>query len=177
MKKMIALLLCCLLLTACRQPAAPTEPDTPTEPPVTVTEPAPTSPEPTETQPPTDPVMLKFTVYHPNENADGFETLEVSTATIDAESVVYALIWAEVLPEGTKVNSLSSEGMQLNIDFNAAFRDHLFTMGTAGERMLIGSVVNTFLGAYQAESVMLTVDGEIIESGHVAYDFPIEFME
>lgn len=176
MKKLIALLLCCLLLTACGQTAAPTDPTDPTDPPIIETDP-PTEPTPTETQTPTYPVMLKFMVYHPNENADGFEITEIVTASLDADTVMSALIWIGVLPEGTKVNSLSSEGMQLNIDFNETFRDHLLTMGTAGERLLIGSVVNTFLNAYQAESVLFTVNGEVVESGHVAYDFPIEFME
>jgi hypothetical protein len=125
--------------------------------------------------PETEPIMLKFTVYYPNENADGLESTVMTSTTIDPDTLIHALIWLNVLPEDTKVNSLSSEGLQLNIDFNETFRDYLCTMGTSGEMVLIGSVVNTFLSAYQAESVMLTVNGEIIESGHVVYDFPIEF--
>ena len=39
--------------------------------------------------------------------------------------------------------------------------------------MVVGSVVNTFLDAFQAESVYFTVDGQILESGHVIYDFAI----
>ena len=36
-------------------------------------------------------------------------------------------------------------------------------------------VVNTFLDAFQAESVYFTVDGQILESGHVIYDFAMPF--
>jgi len=65
----------------------------------------------------------------------------------------------------------------LNIDFNRSFADLICSMGTAGELMITGSVVNTFLSAFQAESVYFTVDGEILESGHVIYDFPLTFVE
>lgn len=174
MKRLLLIAMCCLMLTACAQPApAPTT--TPTAPPETAAPTAPPTEPPTEN--PTEHNPLTFTVYSGNGNADGFVTTEVEVAVINEETVTQKLIEAGVLPEGTKVNDLSAEGMQLNIDFNAPFRDHLFTMGTAGEMILIGSVVNTFLNAYQAESIFLTVDGEILESGHVIYDFPITFME
>lgn len=171
MKKLTALLLCMLLLAGCANPAVPAEP---TVPPATETVPV-TNPLPTE--PPTDPVMLQFSVYRPNENADGYDAIVMSAAAIDAETLLYSLIWAEVLPEGTLINSLSSEGMQLNVDFNDVFLTHMQSMGSTGELLFVGSVVNTFLKAYQAESMMITVNGEIMESGHVIYDFPIEFME
>ena len=66
---------------------------------------------------------------------------------------------------------------QLTLDFNQAFADQLKTYGTSGERMMIGCVVNTFLRAYDAQTVYITIDGGILESGHVIYDFPIGFME
>ena len=43
--------------------------------------------------------------------------------------------------------------------------------------MIMGSVVNTYLSAYDAESVFITVNGEILETGHMIYDFPITYME
>ena len=87
------------------------------------------------------------------------------------------MISAAVLHEGIQVNWERLEGTQLHVDFNAAFRDQLMTYGTAGELMMIGSVVNSLLRAYGADSVMLTVEGDIFESGHVIYDFPLEFHE
>ena len=182
MKKLLALLLCVFLLTGCAQSAEPTTPQTPTNPPaaspsIPETEPS-SSPTDIPTEPmDTEPVMLQFTVYYPNENADGLESIVMSSTTIDPDTLIRALVWLNVLPEATKVNSLTSEGLQLNIDFNETFRDYLCTMGTSGEMVLIGSVVNSFLSAYQAESIMITANGETIESGHVVYDFPIEFID
>ena len=182
MKKLLALLLCVFLLTGCAQSAEPTTPQTPTNPPaaspsIPETEPS-SSPTDIPTEPmDTEPAMWQFTVYYPNENADGLESIVMSSTTIDPDTLIRALVWLNVLPEATKVNSLTSEGLQLNIDFNETFRDYLCTMGTSGEMVLIGSVVNTFLSAYQAESIMITANGETIESGHVVYDFPIEFID
>lgn len=165
MKRILTILLCCLLLTACG-----TTQSTPTE--------APTAPPVTEapTEVPTEAAPQSFTLYYGDENAENFLSEEIQVPEIDEIVVTQQLISAGVLPEGVAVNSLSLDGTQLNIDFNAPFLEHLNTMGTSGERILIGSVVNTFLSAYQAETVMLTVGGETVESGHVVYDFPIEFM-
>ena len=171
MKKLIVFALCCLMLTACVPAApAPTQPSE-TQPEVTQPQPTYTEPLPTETEP------VTFTVYWGNENADGLLSAEVQVPEINEEAVIAELVKAGAIPEGVAVNELTREGDQLNIDFNEAFLNYLYTMGTSGELMLTGSVVNTFLSAYGAESVMFTVNGEIVESGHVIYDFPLSFAE
>ena len=158
MKRLISIFLLCLLLTACGQPAS---------------EPAPTS------MPATAPTQetVTCTLYLPNENADGFYEQVAILEALNAQQIVDQLISAAVLHEGILVNWERLEGTQLHVDFNAAFRDQLMTYGTAGELMMIGSVVNSLLRAYEADSVMLTVEGDIFESGHVIYDFPLEFYE
>ena len=178
MKKLIVFALCCLMLTAC-VPAAPasTQPSE-TQPEVTQPEPTYTEPMPTETEAaPTEPELLAFTVYWGNENADGLLSAEVLVPEINEEVVIAELVKAGAIPEGVAVNALTREGDRLHIDFNEDFLNYLYTMGTSGELMLTGSVVNTFLSAYGAESVMFTVNGEIVESGHVIYDFPLTFTD
>lgn len=171
MKKLIVFALCCLMLTACVPAApAPTQPSE-TQPEVTQPQPTYTEPMPTETEP------VTFTVYWGNENADGLLSAEVQVSEINEEVVIAELVKVGAIPEGVAVNELTREGDRLNIDFNEAFLNYLYTMGTSGELMLTGSVVNTFLSAYGAESVMFTVNGEIVESGHVIYDFPLSFAE
>ena len=177
MKKLLAVLLCCLLLTGCgsttvdHQPTDSTgaagqtlqtdgaEPDTTGQ----------TDPQVPESD---DPVT--FTVYTPNENLDGFVATEVTGEKL---SVLEALIGAGVLNADVEVNSVALEGTALRVDMNSAFADQIYTMGTTGEHMLMGCLVNTFLSAYHAETLTLTVDGEILESGHVIYDFPMEFFQ
>ena len=40
--------------------------------------------------------------------------------------------------------------------------------------MLIYSLVNTFVQARGVDSVILTVDGAPLESGHEVYDYPLQ---
>ena len=173
MRKIISLLLCSLLLTGCS--AAPAETTTPPE----IT----TSPETTSTletaEPSTVPteVSLPLNIYVPDENAENFNTIPTTIDALDAEIILEMLIENRMLNEDIELNSVELVDSQLKLDFNQAFLDQLLTYGTAGERMMIGCVVNTYLSAYDAETVYITVNGKIMESGHVVYDFPMEFFE
>lgn len=172
MNRILTVILICALLAGCA--ATANNPEA-TVLPIIESE-APTAP--TEaTQPETTPVMtLTYRLYLPNDNADGFDIRDIDTTVITAESVLKELQDRGALPETVAINSFGSEGTQLNIDFNRAFGDLVCSMGTAGELMITGSVVNTYLSAFQAESVFFTVEGEILESGHVIYDFPLTFV-
>ncbi len=171
MKRILTILLCCLLLTACAQ----TQP-TPTQAPSA--HPAATSPTAAiATEQPTEAPLLSFTLYYGDDHAENFLSREVQVPEIRADVVIAQLISAGVLTDGVAVNSLSKTGDLLTVDFNQAFGSLVCSMGTSGERIIVGSVVNTFLNAFQAASLRFTVDGEILESGHVIYDFPLDFME
>lgn len=179
MKRILSVILVFLLLAGC---AAVTDPKETTVLPIIETDP----PEATQTEPPAvpetepatmPPVLLTYQIYLPNDNADGFDIETVETEQITAESVLQELINRSVLPETVAINSFGSEGTQLNIDFNQPFADLICSMGTSGELMITGSVVNTFISAFQAESVYFTINGNILESGHVIYDFPLTFVK
>ena len=130
---------------------------------------------PEETLEPT-PQPLSYSIYVPNDNADGFITETVRTEEISAEAVLTALTERNVLPDTVSLNRFSIDGGLITLDFNQAFADAVCSMGTGGELMIVGSVVNTFLDAFQAESVYFTVDDQILESGHTLYDFSISFV-
>lgn len=124
---------------------------------------------------------ILLTLYMPNESADGFVVQEEKVADITAETIVEKLIEAKVLRQETKINDFElleeNNVRHLKLDWNAAFLEQLNSTGTAGESVLMGSVVNTFLTAFDAESITVTVEGEIPESGHCIYDEPLRFYE
>lgn len=178
MRKLFAILLCCLLLSGCSlsEPTptiAPTAPPRPAEPTVMSTD-APTE---IPTEMPTEAVLKALTVFRGDDNAEFLLSEEVYVPEINETVIVEQLIEAGILAEGTAVNSIGWSGTQLNIDFNQAFADRVCSMGTSGEYIIVGSTVNTFLCAYGADCVYFTVNGEILESGHVIYDFILTYFD
>ena len=154
MKQIVTFLLCALLLASCATcpPAAP----------------APTAA-------PTAPQLQTFLVYYGDDNAEKILCKEAQAPAVNESVLMEHLVSAGVLREGCAVNSLRMEDTRLIVDFNQAFADLVCSMGTSGEHIIIGSTVNTFLKAYGAASLTFTVNGEVLESGHVIYDFPLEF--
>ena len=169
MKKLIALLLCGLLLCGCTPEAQPTEPVTdPTEEPSVQM----------ATIPETVPEVLTITIYHGNANADGFETTEFEVEKMNTDVLMEKLIEVGALNEDVVLASMQFKDGGLVLNFNDAFLAQLNTMGTSGERMMVGSVVNTFLTAFnKVDKVSILVGGQIVESGHVIYDEPMGFFE
>ena len=159
MKKLILIFLVTLLLTGCAASGVS----------------APSESNQTEASAQAQPAAVTLAVYFSNENADGLVHSEAQVEQINEAVIVEQLIMKDVLPQDAAVNSLTQNEKQLSIDFNTAFQTRLFSLGTAGESLLIQSVVNTFLEAYGAESVVLTVNGATLESGHAVYDFPLTF--
>lgn len=172
MKRILIFILCCTLLAGCRS-STPEECRLPADPSDT-SELQQTT---TETYAESIAATVPLTLYLPNENVDGFITLEVAVEDMQPQCIVDALIREGVLNPNIAVNDFRLEDGTVYLDFNSAFLEQLMTYGTTGELMMVGSVVNTFLTAYGAEAVFLTADGQIMESGHVIYDFPLEFYE
>lgn len=150
MKKIAVLLLCCLLLSGCASPApAASEPPETTEAP------------------------LSLTLFLPDDNAEKLEPKEVTVSEITAETILQQLILEGVLPEDVEINAFTCQSSEMTIDFNAPFAQLMNSMGTSGEYMIMGSVVNTFLTAFGAERVTVTVNGGTLETGHSIYDTPL----
>lgn len=171
MKKLcIAVLLFCTLsgcaigenTTATPETSATTQSTTPTQ----STQGTTAATAPTETP-------ITFQLFLPDEHWDGFVESEMTIDTLQPELLIQALAERDVLSKDVTVNSAEVEGTQLRLDLNEAFFTQLCSMGSSGERILMGCLVNTFISAYQCETVFVTVEGQIIHSGHVDYDFPM----
>lgn len=148
MKRMMLILLCAVLLVSCGH-------------------------KPVETQP----ERISATIYSGNKNADGFVTTQVQLEKLNPITLTDQLIQIGVLTEDVEILALSQRGGQLFLDFSSSFATLICSQGTAGEYIIMGSVVNTFLDAYGTETVTITVNGQVLESGHVIYDFPMARFE
>jgi spore germination protein GerM len=74
-----------------------------------------------------------------------------------------------LLPEGTEINHLfyDSEAGVVNVDFSEELITDL-QAGSGTESLVLQSIVNTIGSYYGADEVLLTVEGQPYESGHMA---------
>lgn len=133
---------------------------------------------PTVTEPLAESIPeIPVNIYVPDENAVSFDIVRANVYELDPFLITALLIEHSMLNEDICLNRAEIVDNQLNLDFNQAFSDQLNTYGTSGERMMMGCVVNTFLSVFDVEFVYITVDDEILESGHAIYDFSMGFFE
>ncbi|MEG1595990.1 MAG: GerMN domain-containing protein, partial [Lachnospiraceae bacterium] len=123
----------------------------------------------------------ELVVFYGDEQAEFVIKKKVQVLKITKEEILLQLEKAGVIKSGIKLNSCHTEKIDeknvLVLDFSKEFSDQLKEMGTSGERIMMGSVVNTFLTAYDKEYVTVTVNGKTIESGHTAYEGFLKFFK
>ena len=117
------------------------------------------------------------TIYTPNDNVDGFVVTEVELEELNETILLNELIKAKVVQDGIKINQFEkkteNDNVYLLVDFNESLGTTLNSCGSSGEYVIMGSIVNTFLKAYEADYFKFTIDGQIFESGHIIYDEPM----
>lgn len=138
--------------------------------------------EPTQSAQPQVTEEPGISIYYGDENAENIVYEKIPEQEITPELLIEELIKHDILEKGTKVNSIkeiegSNKEKTLEVDFSQEFQVTLFNQGTAGEFIMMGSVVDTFLKAYGAQSMIITVDGNILESGHCIYEAPMSYYE
>lgn len=117
--------------------------------------------------------MATITVYYSNADATAFESSEVSIPSLSPEAVLGALVsqgalTADVAENSFTVNTVDGKA-SIELDLNSAFAAYVSNMGSTGEYYTVGTLVNTFLDAYECEQIRITVDGEALSTGHAEY--------
>ena len=113
-------------------------------------------------------------VYVPDEQGETLTPVGADAADDSDQALVDALVAAGSLPAGVEVQSSSTENGVLTLDMNMVYGNAVRSSGTTGENMLIYALVNTFVQARGVDSVIITVDGAPLESGHEVYDYPLQ---
>lgn len=114
-----------------------------------------------------------ITVYYSNADATAFESSEVQIASLSPEAVLEALVsqgalTADVAEDSFTMSTVDGKA-SIELDLNSAFATYVSNMGTTGEYYTVGALVNTFLDAYECEQIRITVDGEVLSTGHAEY--------
>ena len=116
-------------------------------------------------------------IYYSNIQADGFATKEMQIEGLTPENLIAELAKVNIVSIDTEVKGFSQDGKSLTLDLSTGFGQYLNMMGSSGEYVVMGGLVNTFLDAYDAEEILITVEGNALESGHAIYDKPLGFYE
>lgn len=111
-------------------------------------------------------------------NQYNYKTKQVSFKTNEITRNVLAAAYKEpvggklgrVLSSGTNINSLYlNKDNRLYIDLNKAFLTEM-NAGSLYESMILQSIANTFGRYYGVQEVILTIDDQLYESGHIAME-------
>lgn len=116
----------------------------------------------------------QLTLYLPNENADGWDVTKNQMEQITPDIIIGQLVGAGAIPDSVTVVSFGEDqgenGLILKLDLSSNFAEGLLNMGTAGEYLTMGSVVNSFLDTYHADGIEITAGGNVIETGHTSFE-------
>jgi len=100
--------------------------------------------------------------------------LHYANTTGTAQDIVRLLVEHGALPQGTAVHSFTQQGRSATIDMNEGF---LQATGSSGEAIQVVSLVNTLLTHFNLQELYLTAAGQMIESGHETYDYPLTYRD
>ena len=116
----------------------------------------------------------QLTLYLPNENADGWNVTKNQIEQVTPDIIIGQLVGAGAIPDSVTVVSFGEDqgenGLILKLDLSSNFAQGLLNMGTAGEYLTMGAVVNSFLDTYQADGIEITAGGNVIETGHTSFE-------
>ncbi len=128
---------------------------------------------------PANPALAKqeeVKLYFPNDAGDGLGSVKISVPAEDKYTAAAKALVAgtkepgltDIFPMGVKVLGVKIEGDLAIVDFSKELT-HKFVGGSTGEQMLISALVNTMTEFPEIERVLITVEGERIETiaGHL----------
>ncbi len=123
--------------------------------------------------------LQKVRIYYGNGTANGLKSEEITLSEVSPETILGLLGRHNIVSIDTKAQSFEEiydDGKRvLKLDLSKQFKDYIGMMGTDGEDIVIAGLVNTFLDIYKADSLILTVAGKTLETGHNIYNKPLKF--
>ena len=119
----------------------------------------------------------KVVVYTGNGNADGFLVEIEKVKKVTGKAVYEALKNQDIIPKNVEYQSFhvtEDNGKRvLTLDLSKEFQEDLMQMGSTGETLTMQAIANTYLVAYHGDQISITVDGNMIETGHMIYEDPM----
>lgn len=128
-----------------------------------------------------DVVFEEVTIYYGHGASSELNTEVVALEQLTAENLIAALAKHNIVSLDTKVNAFEEQEVDgakiIYLDLSKGFREYLKTMTQEGESIIIASVTDTFLEAYDADAIVLKTDGVALETNNASYEEPLSFCE
>lgn len=120
--------------------------------------------------------QVEVMIYYGNGASEELNTEVSIMEQISAENLIDALVRHNIVSLGTKVHSFEEKEVDgektLYLDLSKTFQEYLKTMTQKGENIILSSVTATFLEAYDADKIVITIDGEVLRTEHATYEEP-----
>lgn len=121
---------------------------------------------------------VEVAIYYGNGASEKLNMEMSSMEQVTAENLIDALVRHNIVSLGTKVNSFEEReenGVKtLHLDLSKTFHEYLKTMTKEGENVILSSMAATFLSAYNAENMVITIDGSVLETENAVYEEPLQ---
>lgn len=118
-------------------------------------------------------IPVSISVYYCNDDATALDTEEVEIESLSPENIIAALADKGAVSADIEVVSFEKTEVDgqpvIDLDLSKSFEQYVSSMGSTGEYYAIGSIGNTFLQAYDCERIKITVEGNVLETGHAEY--------
>jgi len=114
-------------------------------------------------------------IYHGDDRTESICVNTARTEKVTPEILLLNLASYKMLPDTAAVERFeqeeTEEGKVLRLDLSEEFRDFLAKAEEDEKDTIMGSLVNTFLDAYEGESICITVQGKPLDSygGNLGY--------
>lgn len=122
-----------------------------------------------------EPVQVR--IYFSRIGEMGLESAEETLNGLRPENIISHLSLHNITSIDTKVNSFSEEKENgkkiLYLDLTKAYGEYVNTMNKQSEELILAALSKTFLEAYDADGLMLTVEGKSLTTAHQTYDAPL----
>lgn len=112
--------------------------------------------------------QITIVVYQSNVEGDSLiATGGVIIESITPENVLQILIDMGELSSDVRLLSFNQSGGLIELDLSTEFNGFMAAQGSWGEFVALGSLVNTFLSAFNGDSILITVGGEVLATPHI----------
>ena len=126
-------------------------------------------------------VPVTVTLYHANTMLTGFVEEEVTLANLDSDHILAYLAGHNIVSTDTRTAGFDirvEDGeVTLYLDLNRQFKDYIKLMSEDSEFYVMGALANSYLSAYVADRIVVTVDGKTLETKYNTYSEPLNWIE